>query len=78
MIRATPLRLDDNDRALHTLRREYPRGRFIEPHAHAWVQVLYAIEGMMRGEVGNEAVVVPPQRAVWLYDECSAMRNLYL
>jgi AraC-like DNA-binding protein len=87
MTRATPPRLDDPDRALHTLRREYPRGTLIEPHAHAWAQVLYAIEGVMWVEVGNEALVVPPQRAVWLPHglphsirmmSAVRMRNLYL
>jgi AraC-like DNA-binding protein/mannose-6-phosphate isomerase-like protein (cupin superfamily) len=87
MTRATPPQLEDNDRALHTLRREYPRGTFIEPHAHAWAQVLYAIEGVMWVEVGNEALVVPPQRAVWLPQglphsirmmSAVRMRNLYL
>jgi AraC-like DNA-binding protein len=87
MTRATPPRLDQDDRALHTLQREYLRGTFIEPHAHAWAQVLYAIEGVMWVEAGNEALVVPPQRAVWLPPglphsirmmSAVRMRNLYL
>jgi AraC-like DNA-binding protein/mannose-6-phosphate isomerase-like protein (cupin superfamily) len=87
MTRATPPRLDGNDRALQTLRREYPRGTHIEPHAHEWAQVLYAIDGVMWVEVEHEALVVPPQRAVWLPPGTShsikmmsavRMRNLYL
>lgn len=86
MTRATPPRLDD-DRALRTLRREYPRGTQIEPHTHDWAQVLYAVEGVMWVEVGCEAMVVPPQRAVWLPPgvphaikmiSAVRMRNLYL
>jgi quercetin dioxygenase-like cupin family protein len=38
----------------------------IDPHAHTWAQVLYAVAGVMWVEVGREALVVPPQRAVWL------------
>nr|WKF59660.1 HTH-type transcriptional regulator NimR [Paraburkholderia busanensis] len=48
------------------LARRYPRGLRIEPHSHTWAQVLYAVSGVMWVEVGREALVVPPQRAVWL------------
>jgi AraC-like DNA-binding protein len=75
---------DDNARSLA---RHYPRGLHIEPHSHAWAQVLYAVAGVMWVEVGREALVVPPQRAVWLpagkahsihmMSEVE-MRNLYL
>ncbi|MBE1162863.1 AraC family transcriptional regulator [Dyella acidiphila] len=87
MTRATPPRLHDDNRPLHTLRREYPRATYIEPHTHDWAQVLYAVEGVMWVEVGHEALVVPPQRAVWLPPGVShsirmmsavQMRNLYL
>jgi AraC-like DNA-binding protein len=59
----------------------------IDPHAHEWAQVLYAVAGVMWVEVGNEALVVPPQRAVWLPPQtvhsirmmtAVEMRNLYL
>lgn len=87
MTRASPPPLNENHRDLHTLQREYPRGTHIEPHAHAWAQVLYAIQGVMWVEVGDEALVVPPQRAVWLpagtthsitMMSAVRMRNLYL
>ena len=87
MTRASPPRLGEDDRALHTLQREYPRGTYIEPHAHAWAQVLYAAQGVMWVEIGHEALVVPPQRAVWLPPDTPhsirmmsavRMRNLYL
>jgi AraC-like DNA-binding protein len=59
----------------------------IDPHSHTWAQVLYAVAGVMWVEVGHEALVVPPQRAVWLPPEtvhsirmmsAVEMRNLYL
>lgn len=87
MTRATPPRLDENHHTLHTLQREYPRGTQIEPHAHTWAQVLYAVQGVMWVEIGQEALVVPPQRAVWLpagtphairMMSAVQMRNLYL
>jgi AraC-like DNA-binding protein len=87
MTRATPPRLDTDNRVLHTLQREHPRGTYVEPHAHAWAQVLYAVQGVMWVEIGHEALVVPPQRAVWLPPDTPhsikmmsavRMRNLYL
>lgn len=87
MTRASPPLLGQNDLGLHTLQREYSRGVHIEPHTHAWAQVLYAVEGVMWVEVECEALVVPPQRAVWLpagtphsirMMSAVRMRNLYL
>ncbi|MGF6243560.1 AraC-like DNA-binding protein [Paraburkholderia sp. GAS38] len=62
---ARPPELPEDDDA-HSLARRYPRGMHIEPHSHTWAQVLYAMAGVMWVEVGREALVVPPQRAVWL------------
>ncbi|MFJ2988983.1 AraC family transcriptional regulator [Collimonas sp. NPDC087041] len=64
----------------------YPRGQRIDPHSHEWAQVLYAVAGVMWVEVGHEAFIVPPQRAVWLpagtvhsihMMSAVRMRNLY-
>jgi AraC-like DNA-binding protein len=87
MAQAAPPDLDDGPGSGHSLVRQYPRGLRIEPHAHAWAQVLYAVAGVMWVEVGREALVVPPQRAVWLPPgtvhsihmmSAVEMRNLYL
>jgi AraC-like DNA-binding protein/quercetin dioxygenase-like cupin family protein len=87
MTRAAPPPLSEDSRHLLTLQREYPRGTHIDAHSHTWAQVLYAIEGVMWVEIGFEALVVPPQRAVWVPPETShsirmmsavRMRNLYL
>jgi len=87
MALAAPPDLSDTDIPVQPLARTYPRGRFIEPHEHVWGQVLYAMSGVMWVETPHEALVVPPQRAVWLppgvvhgirvvsYLE---MRNIYL
>lgn len=70
-----------------SLARTYPRGLFIEPHEHAWGRLLYAMSGVMWVETPNEALVVPPQRAVWLPPGVShgirvvtdlQMRSIYL
>jgi len=69
------------------LARHYPRGWHVDAHSHEWAQVLYAVAGVMWVEVGREALVVPPQRAVWLPPgtvhaihmmSAVEMRNLYL
>ncbi|HEX3380993.1 MAG TPA: helix-turn-helix transcriptional regulator [Paraburkholderia sp.] len=86
MPQARPPQLDDDANA-RSLARRYPRGLRIDPHSHTWAQVLYAVSGVMWVEVGREALVVPPQRAVWLPAGIShsihmmsdvEMRNLYL
>jgi AraC-like DNA-binding protein len=87
MPKAAPPDLHDESGRGHSLARHYPRGLRIDPHAHTWAQVLYAVAGVMWVEVGREALVVPPQRAVWLPPgtvhsihmmSAVEMRNIYL
>ncbi len=66
MALAAPPDLSDTAVPVLPLSRTYPRGHYIEPHEHDWGQVLYAMSGVMWVETPNEALVVPPQRAVWL------------
>lgn len=66
MALATPPDLSDTDVPVQPLARTYPRGLYIEPHEHVWGQLLYAMSGVMWVETPTEALVVPPQRAVWL------------
>jgi AraC-like DNA-binding protein/uncharacterized RmlC-like cupin family protein len=87
MALAAPPDLTNTAVAVQPLARTYPRGQYIEPHAHDWGQVLYAMSGVMWVETPNEALVVPPQRAVWLPPGVPhgirvasdlQMRNIYL
>lgn len=87
MSKAVPPDLSENTGPGKSLARRYPRGLRIDPHSHAWAQVLYAVAGVMWVEVGRQALVVPPQRAVWLPPDtvhsirmmsAVEMRNLYL
>ncbi|WP_322057101.1 helix-turn-helix transcriptional regulator [Paraburkholderia sp. J63] len=87
MPQAAPPPLNDAPGLSRALARHYPRGHHIEPHSHTWAQVLYAVSGVMWVEAGREALVVPPQRAVWLPPgtphaihmmSAVEMRNLYL
>lgn len=45
---------------------DYPKGHHIEPHCHAWHQLVYARSGVMTVSTAHGAWVVPPQRAVWM------------
>jgi len=87
MALAAPPDLSDTGRPVQPLARTYPRGLFIEPHAHVWGQLLYAMSGVMWVETPHEALAVPPQRAVWLPPGVPhgirvvsdlQMRNIYL
>lgn len=66
MALAAPPDLSNTTLPVQPLARTYPRGLYIEPHEHVWGQVLYATSGVMWVETPLEALVVPPQRAVWL------------
>jgi AraC-like DNA-binding protein len=87
MALAAPPDLSDIAVPVQPLARTYSRGLYIEPHEHVWGQVLYAMSGVMWLETPNEALVVPPQRAVWLPPGVMhgirvvsdlEMRNIYL
>lgn len=87
MALAAPPDLTDIAIPVQPLARTYPRGHYIEPHDHEWGQVLYAMSGVMWVETPLEALVVPPQRAVWLPPGVEhgirvvselEMRNIYL
>ena len=87
MARAAPPDLSDTQVPLRGLARSYPRGLYIEPHEHEWGQVLYAMSGLMWLETPQEALLLPPQRAVWLPPGVPhgirviselQMRNIYL
>ncbi|MDE1168066.1 MAG: helix-turn-helix transcriptional regulator [Pseudomonas sp.] len=66
MALAAPPDLSNTRMPVQPLARTYVRGHFVEPHQHAWGQVLYAMSGVMWVQTPHEALVVPPQRAVWL------------
>lgn len=66
MSKAAPPNLFDDAGHGKSMARRYPRGLRIDPHSHHWAQILYAVAGVMWVELDQEALVVPPQRAVWL------------
>ena len=50
---------------LRTLAATFFDGHHIEPHAHAWGQLIYAASGVMRVRAGDQLWLVPPAQAVW-------------
>lgn len=87
MALAAPPDLSDTAIPVQPLARTYPRVLYVEPHQHVWGQVLYASSGVMWVETPREALLVPPQRAVWLPPGVEhgirvvsnlEMRNIYL
>lgn len=87
MALATPPDLADTTHLVQPLARTYPEGKVIDPHSHEWGQLLYAESGVMWVDTPQAALLVPPQRAVWLPPRVShgirvvsplEMRNLYL
>ena len=72
---------------VRTLATTFFDGHHIEPHTHAWGQLIYAATGVMRVRAGDRLWLVPPAQAVWapagLEHEIWArgdfsMRTLYL
>jgi AraC-like DNA-binding protein/quercetin dioxygenase-like cupin family protein len=50
-----------------TLRaRDLEAAEFMAPHSHAWGQVTYALEGVVRVTANNSSWIVPPLRAIWI------------
>ncbi len=76
MSKASPPDLQDAPHEVHFLAKQYARDVFIEPHSHEWAQVLYATAGVMRVEVDHDALLVPPQRAVWI--PAGAVHSIYM
>jgi AraC-like DNA-binding protein len=59
-------RADEESIAVRTLGLRFPHDHLIEPHAHAWQQLVYATRGVMTVSTQQGAWVVPAQRAVWI------------
>jgi AraC-like DNA-binding protein len=46
--------------------RDLPADVHIGAHSHAWGQLTYAANGMMRVSAAGSSWIVPPQRAIWI------------
>lgn len=72
---------------LEGLATEYPKGTWIEPHAHSAHQIVHARSGVMRVTTVDGSWVLPPGRALWVPARCLheircrdavSMRTVYL
>lgn len=53
------------DFVLRSMGVSYADGYRLEPHAHPWGQLIYAVRGTMQVLAGNTLWLVPPTRALW-------------
>lgn len=53
------------DYCLRSMGVSYSSGHVLEPHAHRWGQLIYAVSGTMQVLAGDTLWVVPPTRALW-------------
>ncbi|OGB27363.1 MAG: AraC family transcriptional regulator [Burkholderiales bacterium RIFCSPLOWO2_02_FULL_57_36] len=53
-------------RPIRLVARDLDASELLASHRHAWGQVTYAVEGVVRVTVGNSAWIVPPMRAIWI------------
>lgn len=57
------------DRPVRLVARDLNAAEGLRAHTHAWGQVTYALEGILRVTVGRETWIVPPHRAIWIPNE---------
>ena len=54
------------ERPVRIVPRDLDAAELFAPHTHAWGQVTYALEGVVRATVGSRTWIIPPQRALWI------------
>ncbi|MFO1357641.1 AraC family transcriptional regulator [Plasticicumulans sp.] len=74
-------------RAVYARAESLPAGSWVRPHRHDWVQLSWALSGVLEVRTDTGCWLAPPQRAVWIppgtLHEVNAsaraeMRSLYL
>lgn len=53
-------------RPVRLVARDLDASELLAAHTHAWGQVTYALDGVVRVTVGNSTWIVPPMRAIWI------------
>jgi AraC-like DNA-binding protein len=61
-----PLDYQAVPRPVAAMAKDFPDGFHVAPHSHARDQLLYSVSGTMRVHTGQEAWIVPPDRAVYI------------
>lgn len=63
---AQPAMAPTPQRPVRLIARDLAASELLVAHSHAWGQVTYALEGVVRVTVGNSTWIVPPLRAIWI------------
>jgi AraC-like DNA-binding protein/quercetin dioxygenase-like cupin family protein len=53
-------------RPVRIVARDLAASEKLAPHKHAWGQVTYVLDGVVRVTVGSSTWIVPPMRAIWI------------
>lgn len=61
-----PDRAPTHARPVRLVARDLNASELLAAHRHAWGQMTYALDGVVRVTVGNNVWIVPPQRAIWI------------
>jgi AraC-like DNA-binding protein/quercetin dioxygenase-like cupin family protein len=61
-----PGRAPTPTRLVRVVARDLNASEQLAAHSHAWGQVTYALDGVVRVTSGNSSWIVPPQRAIWI------------
>ena len=59
-------RLERLPRPLYARNESLPRQTGTPRHSHPWVQLTYAIQGVLHVRTAAGSFVAPPQRAIWI------------
>jgi AraC-like DNA-binding protein/mannose-6-phosphate isomerase-like protein (cupin superfamily) len=54
------------ERPVRLVARDLDSSETLASHSHAWGQLTYALEGVIRVTAGNSTWIVPPLRAIWI------------
>ena len=64
--------------AIRTLGLQLASGQRIDPHAHAWPQLIYATHGVMTIGTETGTWVIPSHRAAWVPSGETAARTSFM
>lgn len=61
-----PGRSPTPERPVRVVARDLAAAEVLAAHSHAWGQITYALDGVIRVTAADTTWIVPPQRAIWI------------
>lgn len=61
-----PGRAPSLERPVRVVARDLASAEVLAAHSHAWGQITYALDGVVRVTAADTTWIVPPQRAIWI------------